>query len=81
MVRAHLIPPSTGTLVPEKDSPNTAGLSLCLQNDPGYGSLSGEFAGIHDPAHRSDFRPHNSSTRARNDAHSLLRKGKAGRFF
>ena len=71
---------SKGTLVPEKDSPITAGLSLYLQNAVKYGSLSGGFAGIHAPAHRSDFRPHNSSTSARNDAHPSLRKGKTGAF-
>ena len=80
MVRAHLTPPSKGTLVPEKDSPNTAGLSLCLQNATGYGSLSRGFARVHDSAHRSDFRPHNSSTKARNDAHPSLQMEKARLF-
>lgn len=61
--------PSKGTLVPEKDSPNTAGLSLCLQNAGGYGNLSGGFAGVHASAHRANFRPQNLSTRAQNDAH------------
>ena len=72
---------SKGILVPEKDSPNTAGLSLCLQNEAGYGSLSGVFAGVHDPAHKADSHPNNSSTRARNDAHPLLREGRMGHFW
>ena len=68
---------SKGTLVPEKDSLITAGLSLCLQNEAGYGSLSGEFAGIHASAFMDEIVAEMACTDPRNDAHTpqIYRRG------